>query len=66
MRRLLLSLSVVVVVAVPAVILYNYFLRRIAVMLTQAENGARRLRQSLAEAPAQAPAPALRVAARAA
>lgn len=56
------------VVAVPAVILYNYFLRRIAVMLTQAENGARRLRQALAETPAQGTGQAagLRVAARAA
>jgi biopolymer transport protein ExbB/TolQ len=40
-------------VAVPAVILYNYFLRRISVMLTQAENHARRLRQALEEAPSQ-------------
>ncbi len=46
------------VVAVPSVILYNYFLRRIAVMLTQAENGARRLRQAIAEAPVPASAPA--------
>jgi biopolymer transport protein ExbB len=37
------------VVAVPAVILYNHFLRRMGVMLTEAENHARRLRQALEE-----------------
>jgi biopolymer transport protein ExbB len=35
------------VVAVPAVMLYNHFLRRMSVMLTEAENHARRLRQVL-------------------
>ena len=39
------------VVAVPAVILYNHFLRRMGVMLTEAENHARRLRQALEENP---------------
>ncbi len=34
-------------VAVPAVMLYNYFLRRVAVMLTVAENHARSLRIAL-------------------
>jgi biopolymer transport protein ExbB len=34
-------------VAVPAVILYNYFLRRMHVMLTQAEHHARKLRITL-------------------
>jgi len=37
------------VVAVPAVMLYNHFLRRMSVMLTEAENHARRLRQVLDE-----------------
>src|SRR5688572_20883489 len=36
-------------VAVPAVILYNYYLRRVSVMLTIAENYARRLRLALEE-----------------
>jgi len=31
-------------VAVPAVMLFNHFVRRMSVMLTDAENGARRLR----------------------
>jgi biopolymer transport protein ExbB/TolQ len=45
-------------VAVPAVVLYNHFVRRIAVMLTVAENHARNLRLVL-EAPRPAsPAPA--------
>jgi len=37
------------VVAVPSVMLYNQFVRRIAVMLTQAENQARLLRLELEE-----------------
>ena len=37
------------VVAVPAVMLYNHFLRGMGVMLTEAENHARRLRQVLEE-----------------
>jgi len=37
------------VVAVPAVMLYNHFLRRMGVMLTEAENHTRRLRQMLEE-----------------
>ena len=37
------------VVAVPAVMLYNHFLRRMGVMLTEAENHTRRLRQALEE-----------------
>jgi len=39
------------VVAVPAVMLYNHFLRRMGVMLTEAENHTRRLRQALEENP---------------
>jgi biopolymer transport protein TolQ len=39
-------------VAVPAVILYNYFLRKTTVMLTQAEIHARKLRLALGEGPA--------------
>ena len=39
-------------VAVPAVILYNYFLRKTSVMLTQAENHARRLRFATGQSPA--------------
>ncbi len=38
-------------VAVPAVILYNYFLRKTSVMLTQAENHARRLRFATGQPP---------------
>ena len=38
-------------VAVPAVMLYNHFLRRMGVMLTEAENHTRRLRQALEENP---------------
>jgi biopolymer transport protein ExbB/TolQ len=37
-------------VAVPAVMLYNHFVRRMAVLLTVTENQARRLRMSLEEA----------------
>ena len=37
------------VVAVPAVMLYNHFLRNMGVMLTEAENHARRVRQALEE-----------------
>ena len=37
------------VVAVPAVMLYNHFLRQMGVMLTEAENHTRRLRQVLEE-----------------
>jgi biopolymer transport protein ExbB/TolQ len=40
------------VVAVPSVMLYNQFVRRIAVMLTQAENLARSLRLELEATPA--------------
>jgi biopolymer transport protein ExbB len=41
-------------VAVPAVMLYNHFVRRIAVMLTVAENHARGLRLAMEEARPQA------------
>ena len=40
-------------VAVPAVMLYNHFVRRMGVLLTEAENQARRLRIEL-ENPEQA------------
>jgi biopolymer transport protein ExbB len=43
-------------VAVPAVMLYNHFVRRIAVMLTQAENVARGLRLELEETRTAPPA----------
>ena len=39
-------------VAVPAVMLYNHFVRRMSVLLTVTENHARRLRMALDEAPA--------------
>ncbi len=42
------------VVAVPAVMLYNHFLRRMGVMLTEAENHTRRLRQALEDRGAEA------------
>ena len=38
------------IVAVPAVLLYNHFTRRMNVMLTIAENGARRIRTAIADA----------------
>ncbi len=41
-------------VAVPAVMLYNHFVRRMSVMLTVAENHARSLRLALGEPPADA------------
>jgi len=44
------------VVAVPSVMLYNQFVRRIAVMLTQAENLARALRLEIEETGATAEA----------
>ena len=44
------------VVAVPAVMLYNHFLRRMGVMLTEAENHTRRLRQALEDRGAEAQA----------
>jgi biopolymer transport protein ExbB/TolQ len=34
-------------VAVPAVMLFNHFVRRMSVMLTEAENHARRMRMAL-------------------
>ena len=37
------------VVAVPAVMLYNHFVRKMSVMLTEADNHTRRLRQALEE-----------------
>jgi biopolymer transport protein ExbB len=44
-------------VAVPAVILYNHFVRRITVMLTVAENHARTLRMAVQEGAGAAPSP---------
>ena len=44
-------------VAVPAVMLYNHFTRRMGVMLTEAENHARHLRQALDERRHEARAP---------
>jgi biopolymer transport protein ExbB len=41
------------VVAVPAVLLYNHFARRMSVMLTVAENHARTLREVLLESDTQ-------------
>src|SRR6185369_17443696 len=38
-------------VAVPAVLLYNHFVRRMSVLLTDTENHARRLRMALDESP---------------
>jgi len=46
----LITTAVGLVVAVPAVLLYNHFSRRMNVMLTVAENHARSLRSVLAEA----------------
>lgn len=40
-------------IAVPAVMIFNHFTRRISVMLTTAENQARTLRLALEESPAQ-------------
>jgi biopolymer transport protein ExbB len=47
-------------VAVPAVILYNYYLRKVSVMLTIAENYARRLRLALEETASRRAAPVSR------
>jgi biopolymer transport protein ExbB len=52
------------VVAVPAVMLYNHFARRASTMLTVAENGARILRAVLVEREADVPAAAPDVASR--
>ena len=46
----LFTTAAALVVAVPSVMLYNQFVRRIAVMLTQAENMARGLRLEMEEA----------------
>jgi biopolymer transport protein ExbB/TolQ len=48
----LFTTAAALVVAVPSVMLYNQFVRRIAVMLTQAENLARSLRLELEATPA--------------
>jgi len=45
----LFTTAAALVVAVPSVMLYNQFVRRIAVMLTQAENLARALRLEMEE-----------------
>jgi biopolymer transport protein ExbB len=49
-------------VAVPAVLLYNHFTRRITVMLTVAENQARQLRQAVESTSPEPPASRPRVA----
>jgi len=41
------------VIAVPALMMYNHFTRRLNVMLTMAENNARRIRASMSETPDQ-------------
>jgi biopolymer transport protein ExbB len=46
------------VVAVPAVMLYNHFVRRIAVMLTTAENQARSLKIAIQDSRSESSAPA--------
>ena len=51
-------------VAVPAVLLFNHFSRRIAVMLTVAENQARTIKLALESAQHEPPAPRLRPAPR--
>jgi|SRR5262245_10097801 len=50
----LFTTAAALAVAVPAVMLYNHFIRRISVMLTQAENLARGLRLEAEEARADA------------
>jgi biopolymer transport protein ExbB len=45
----LLTTAAGLVVAVPAVILYNHFMRRMTVMLTETENHARSLRSAVAD-----------------
>jgi biopolymer transport protein ExbB len=47
----LMTTAAGLVVAVPAVFLYNHFTRRMNVMLTVAENHARGLKQALASSP---------------
>ncbi len=51
-------------VAVPAVMIYNHFVRRISVMLTVTENHARNLRLALEDPRAAAPRPGARPAGR--
>jgi flagellar motor component MotA len=41
------------VIAVPALMLYNHFTRRLNVMLTMAENNARLIRAAIAEQPGE-------------
>jgi biopolymer transport protein ExbB len=52
----LFTTAAALAIAVPAVMLYNHFVRRIAVMLTQAENLARGLRLELEETRSSHPA----------
>ena len=59
--RNLFTTAAGLLVAVPAVLLYNHFVRRMGVMLTIAENHARGLRLTLSE-PAAADSPTSRVA----
>jgi biopolymer transport protein ExbB len=54
----LLTTAAGLLVAVPAVMLYNHFVRRMSVMLTVAENHARQLRLASDEARARGTAPA--------
>jgi biopolymer transport protein ExbB len=46
----LLTTAAGIVIAVPAILAYNHFTRRINVMLTEAENGARSLKAAVLEA----------------
>src|SRR5262249_47567189 len=60
--RALFTTAAGLLVAVPAVMLYNHFVRRIAVMLTVAENNARNLRLAVQRERSSASRPAARAA----
>ena len=52
----LVTTAIGLIIAVPALMLYNHFARRMGVMLTEAENNARSLRLALIESEAKPPA----------
>jgi biopolymer transport protein ExbB len=51
----LVTTAIGLIIAVPALMLYNHFARRMGVMLTEAENNARSLRLALIESESKAP-----------
>jgi biopolymer transport protein ExbB len=51
----LVTTAIGLIIAVPALMLYNHFARRMGVMLTEAENSARSIRMALIESESKAP-----------